>query len=534
MFDLLLSKMNGGVTVIEKSTLKDEKKFLVPRYYIAIDLKSFYASVEARERSLDPMTTNLVVADGSRTDKTICLAVTPALKSFGVPGRPRLFEVKQKIKEVNMQRKALAPDNSFTGSSYDITELKRSPELEVSFITAMPRMGFYLEYSTRIYNIYLRYVSPEDTIVYSIDEVFIDVTSYLKNYGMTAHELALKIIRDVLRETGITATAGIGPNLYLCKVAMDIVAKKMPADEDGVRIAELDEISYRKQLWNHVPLTDFWRVGPGYARKLNANGLFTMGDIARCSIGGPTDYYNDALLYKLFGVNAELLIDHAWGWEPTTIKDIKTYQPKKNSIGSGQVLQEPYTALKAKLIVKEMTDLLVLDLVSKKLVTDQMTLTIGYDIENLTDPEIRKKYHGEITTDHYGRHVPKHAHGTINLKKHTSSTKIIMAAIDELYDRIINYDLLVRRVTITASQVIPESEIKEVEAFEQLDLFTDYAALENEREEERKALEKEKKLQQAILAIQNKHGKNALLKGMNLEEGAMTRDRNQQIGGHRK
>ena len=351
---------------------------------------------------------------------------------------------------------------------------------------------------------------------------------------MTAHELALKIIRDVLRETGITATAGIGPNLYLCKVAMDIVAKKMPADEDGVRIAELDEISYRKQLWNHVPLTDFWRVGPGYARKLNANGLFTMGDIARCSIGGPTDYYNDALLYKLFGVNAELLIDHAWGWEPTTIKDIKTYQPKKNSIGSGQVLQEPYTALKAKLIVKEMTDLLVLDLVSKKLVTDQMTLTIGYDIENLTDPEIRKKYHGEITTDHYGRQVPKHAHGTINLKKHTSSTKIIMAAIDKLYDRIINYDLLVRRVTITASQVIPESEIKEVEAFEQLDLFTDYAALENEREEERKALEKEKKLQQAILAIQNKHGKNALLKGMNLEEGAMTRDRNQQIGGHRK
>ena len=329
MFDLLLSKMNGGVTLTEKSTLKDEKKFLVPRTYIAIDLKSFYASVEARERSLDPMTTNLVVADGSRTDKTICLAVTPALKSFGVPGRPRLFEVKQKIKEVNMQRKALAPDNSYTGSSYDITELKRSPELEVSFITAMPRMGFYLEYSTRIYNIYLRYVSPEDTIVYSIDEVFIDVTSYLKNYGMTARELALKIIRDVLRETGITATAGIGPNLYLCKVAMDIVAKKMPADEDGVRIAELDEISYRKQLWNHVPLTDFWRVGPGYARKLNANGLFTMGDIARCSIGGPTDYYNESFLYKLFGVNAELLIDHAWGWEPTTIKDIKAYQPKK-------------------------------------------------------------------------------------------------------------------------------------------------------------------------------------------------------------
>ena len=490
--------------------------------------------MEARERNLDPLTANLVVADSSRTDKTICLAVSPALKSFGVPGRPRLFEVNQILTEVNLKRKAMAPGHTFTGSSYDIRELARSPELEVSYITAMPRMAFYMEYSTRIYNIYLRYVAPEDIHVYSIDEVFIDVTSYLKNYGMTARELAQTMIRDVLKETGITATVGIGPNMYLCKIAMDIVAKKMPADSDGVRIAELDEISYRKLLWNHIPLTDFWRIGPGYARKLNAHGLYTMGDIARCSLGGPTDFYNESLLYKLFGVNAEILIDHAWGWEPTTIEEIRSYQPKNNSVGSGQVLQCAYTAEKAKLIVKEMTDLLVLDLVSKELVTNQMVLTIGYDIENLLDPEIRNKYHGEITTDHYGRQVPKHAHGTINLKKHTSSTKIIMNAVEELYERIINKDLLVRRVSIVASQVIPENEVIETQSFEQLNLFTDYATLEKEREEEKKTLEKEKKLQQAILKIQQKHGKNALLKGMNLEEGAMTRERNEQIGGHRR
>ena len=502
--------------------------------YIALDLKSFYASVECRERGLDPLTTNLVVADASRTDRTICLAVSPALKSFGIPGRPRLFEVIQKIREVNGMRKAQTPDGRFLGSSCNSVELARSPELEVSYITAVPRMAFYLEYSARIYDIYLRYIAPEDMHVYSIDEVFVDASSYLKNYGMTARELALTMIRDVMKETGITATAGIGPNLYLCKVAMDIVAKKIPADQDGVRIAELDEMSYRKLLWNHVPLTDFWRVGKGYVRKLNDYGLFTMGDIARCSLGKPNEYYNEALLYKMFGVNAELLIDHAWGWEPTTIAEIKAYRPQKNSIGSGQVLQSPYTAEKAKLIVKEMTDLLVLDLVDKKLVTDQMVLTIGYDIANLEDAEKRRKYQGEITTDYYGRQVPKHAHGTINLPRQTSSTKVIMKAVEELFDRIINRDLLVRRVNVVAAQVVSESEVREAENYEQLDLFTDYAILEKERAEEKKELEKEKKLQQAILTIQKKHGKNALLKGMNFEDGAMTRERNCQIGGHRK
>ena len=517
----------------EKMKVKDNKEFLVPRSYIAIDLKSFYASVECIERGLDPMTTNLVVADASRTEKTICLAVSPALKSFGIPGRPRLFEVVQKVKEVNIERRANAPSKRFTGVSYNAVELAKFPELEVAYIAAVPRMAYYMEYSTRIFDIYLRYIAPEDMHVYSIDEVFIDATSYLKTYQMTAHELALKIIRDVLRETGVTATAGIGTNMYLAKVAMDIVAKKMPADKDGVRIAELDEMSYRKLLWNHAPLTDFWRVGSGYAKKLKAIGLNTMGDIARCSLGGPRDYYNESLLYKLFGINAELLIDHAWGWEPTTIAEIKAYRPQKNSIGSGQVLHCAYTAEKAKLIVKEMTDLLVLDLVDKKLVTDQMVLTIGYDIDNLADPEISNKYHGEVTTDYYGRRVPKHAHGTINLPRLTSSTKVIMKAVEELFDRIINWNLLVRRVNIVAARVVPESEVVETQAFEQLTLFTDYEELESEREEEKKELEKEKKLQQAILAIQKKHGKNALLKGMNLEEGATTRDRNGQIGGHK-
>ena len=503
------------------------------RTYIAIDLKSFYASVECVERGLDPLTTNLVVADASRTEKTICLAVSPALKSFGIPGRPRLFEVVQKVKEVNAERKAIAPGRTLTGSSFNAVELAKSPYMEVSYIVAAPRMAYYMQYSTRIYDIYLKYVAPEDMHVYSIDEVFMDVTAYLSTYKMTAHELALKMIREVLAETGVTATAGIGTNMYLCKVAMDIVAKKMPADKDGVRIAELDEMSYRRQLWNHVPLTDFWRVGQGYAKKLMANGLYTMGDIARCSLGKSNDYYNEALLYKLFGINAELLIDHAWGWEPTTIAEIKSYRPQKNSLGSGQVLQCAYTAEKAKLIVKEMTDLLVLDLVDKKLVTDQMVLTIGYDIDNLTNPDIRNKYHGEVTTDHYGRQIPKHAHGTINLPCQTSSTKIIMKAVEELFDRIINWDLLVRRVNIVASRVIPECDVREQAEFEQLDLFTDYTALEKEREEEKKELEKEKKLQHAVLDIQKKFGKNAVLKGMNFEEGAMTRERNGQIGGHK-
>lgn len=501
--------------------------------YIAIDLKSFYASVECIERGLDPLTTNLVVADAARTEKTICLAVSPALKSYGIPGRPRLFEVVQRIKEVNIDRKWKAPGREFRGSSFDAVELANSPDLEVAYIAAVPRMAYYMEYSTRIFDIYLKYIAPEDMHVYSVDEVFIDATTYLRTYKMTAYELTLKMIRDVLETTGVTATAGIGTNMYLCKVAMDIVAKKMPADKDGVRIAELDEMSYRKLLWNHVPLTDFWRVGPGYSKKLMANGIYTMGDVARCSLGKPDEFYNEELLYKLFGINAELLIDHAWGWEPTTIAAIKSYRPQNNSLGSGQVLHCAYTAQKAKLIVKEMTDLLVLDMVDKKLVTDQMVLTIGYDIENLTDPVIRSKYHGEVTTDRYGRQVPKHAHGTVNLPCQTSSTKIIMKAVEELFDRIINWDLLVRRINITASRVIPERDVVENTAYGQLDWFTDYSALEQQREQEEQEIKKEKKMQQAVLDIKKKFGKNAVLKGMNFEEGATARDRNRQIGGHK-
>lgn len=503
------------------------------KIYIAIDLKSFYASVECKERGLDPLTTNLVVADPGRTEKTICLAVSPSLKRYGIPGRARLFEVVQRIREVNRERKRHAPGRTFHGASSNATELAADPGLEVSYITAVPRMSYYMNYSTQIYDIYLKYVAPEDVHVYSVDEVFIDATAYLKTYQMSAHDLALRMIQNVMQETGIVATAGIGTNLYLCKVAMDIVAKKIPADKDGVRIAQLDERSYREQLWNHVPLTDFWRVGPGYARKLNENGLYTMGDVARCSIGKPNEYYNEALLYRLFGINAELLIDHAWGWEPTTIAQIKAYKPEKNSVGSGQVLQCAYTAEKAKLIVKEMTDLLVLDLVDKGLVTDQMVLTVGYDIENLTDPAIRNKFHGEVTTDRYGRKVPKHAHGTANLPDYTSSTRVIMKAVEDLYDRIINPDLLVRRIYVVASRVIPEEEAKEKEVFEQMALFTDYEALKKEKEQEQTELQKEKRIQHAILDLQKKFGKNAVLKGMNLEEGAMTIERNRQIGGHK-
>lgn len=503
------------------------------KIYIAIDLKSFYASVECKERKLDPLTTNLVVADPGRTEKTICLAVSPSLKRYGIPGRARLFEVVQRIREVNRERKRHAPGGSFHGASSNATELAADSGLEVSYITAVPRMSYYMKYSTQIYDIYLKYVAPEDMHVYSVDEVFIDATTYLGTYGISAYELALRMIQDVMKETGIVATAGIGTNLYLCKVAMDIVAKKIPADKDGVRIAQLNERSYREQLWNHVPLTDFWRVGPGYARKLNENGLYTMGDVARCSVGKPNEYYKEDLLYRLFGINAELLIDHAWGWEPTTIAQIKAYKPEKNSVGSGQVLQCAYTAEKAKLIVKEMTDLLVLDLVDKGLVTDQMVLTIGYDIDNLTDPNIRKKFHGEVTTDRYGRKVPKHAHGTANLPEYTSSTKMIMKAVEDLYDRIINLNLLVRRIYVVASRVIPEEEAKQKEVFEQMDLFTDYEALKKEKEQEQTELQKEKRIQHAILDLQKKFGKNAVLKGMNLEEGAMTRERNRQIGGHK-
>jgi len=501
--------------------------------YIAIDLKSFYASVECVERRLDPLTTNLVVADASRTEKTICLAVTPSLKSFGIPGRARLFEVVQKVKEVNATRRSKAPNYSFTGSSFDETELKGSPELSLDYITAPPRMAAYMECSTRIYNIYLKYVAPEDIHVYSIDEVFMDVTHYLQTANLSARELAMKMIHEVLQTIGITATAGIGTNLYLCKIAMDIVAKHIPADKDGVRIAELDEMAYRQILWAHKPLTDFWRVGRGYSKKLEENGLFTMGDVARCSIGKKNEYYNEDLLYKLFGINAELLIDHAWGWEPCTIAEVKTYKPTTNSTGSGQVLQCPYNYEKARLIVREMTDLLVLDLVNKGLVTDQMVLTVGYDIENLSNLELRRKYHGPITTDHYGRQVPKHAHGTANISRQTSSTKLIIDAVMDLYSRIVDKNLLVRRINITANHVVGESTVAKDKPYEQLDLFTDYESKQKEKEEEDAQLLREKKMQLAILDIKKKYGKNAILKGTNLEEGAMTMERNNQIGGHK-
>lgn len=500
---------------------------MTERKYIAIDLKSFYASVECRERGLDPLDTNLVVADESRTDKTICLAVTPSLKSYGISGRARLFEVKQQVKEANAGRRHDAPGHKMEGSSHFYSELAANPELAIDFIIAPPRMAYYMEYSTRIYSIYMKYVAPEDIIVYSIDEVFMDVTNYLNTYGLTPHDLAMKIILDVLESTGITATAGIGTNLYLAKIAMDIVAKHIPADQNGVRIAELDEMSYRQILWTHQPLTDFWRLGKGYAKKLEENGMFTMGDVARRSI---TD---EDLLYKLFGKNAELLIDHAWGWEPCTVEAVKAYRPSTNSLGSGQVLHTPYEAEKAKLVLREMADLLVLDLVDKGLATDQIVVTVGYDIENLTDPKRSKAYHGEVVTDHYGRKIPKHSHGTINLGKHTSSTKQIMEASSELFDRIVDKSLLIRRLNITANHVIDEASIEQEPRYEQLDLFTDYAALQAEQEKEQAELEREKKMQKAMLTIKKKFGKNAILKGMNLEEGATARDRNSQIGGHK-
>ncbi len=441
--------------------------------YIAIDLKSFYASVECMERGLDPMTTNLVVADASRTEKTICLAVTPSLKRHGISGRARLFEVVQRVKEVNAQRKSKAPGHELTGSSSNALELDSNPSLALDYVVAPPRMAHYIEHSTKIYNVYLKYVAPEDIHVYSIDEVFMDVTDYLGTYQLSARDLAMKIILDVLETTGITATAGIGTNLYLAKVAMDIGAKHIEPDKNGVRIAELDEMSYRKQLWEHRPLTDFWRVGRGYAKKLEAHGMFTMGDIARCSIGKANDYLNEDLLYKLFGVNAELLIDHAWGWEPCTIADIKAYKPSTNSLGAGQVLQCAYPADKARLVMREMADALSLDLFDHDLVTNQLTITVGYDIENLSG-SAGKSYAGEITTDFYGRKVPKHAHGTTHLSKYSSSTKQILSAVTELYDRIVDKNLLVRRLNIVANNVIAASDVDEKPSFEQLDLFTDY------------------------------------------------------------
>ncbi len=498
--------------------------------YIAIDLKSFYASVECLQRGLDPMTAHLVVADESRTSKTICLAVSPALKALGIPGRPRLFEVEQKLREINAMRQYSAPGRKFTGEATDSRELAGHPELSVGCIVAKPQMGLYMETSAAIYNLYLKYIAPEDIHVYSIDEVFIDATPYLKTYGLTAEELTRKLIREVLDIYGVTATAGIGTNLYLCKVAMDIVAKHIPADEYGVRIATLDEMSYREKLWDHRPLTDFWRIGPGYKKRLEKVGLHTMGEIARCSIGKSTEFYNEDLLYKIFGVNAELLIDHAWGWEPCTIADIKAYRPASNSLGSGQVLHCAYTAEKARLVLREMADALSLDLVDKGLVTDQIVVTVGYDIENLADPA--RSYTGAVVTDHYGRKIPKHAHGSANLSRFTASTKEIMQAAGDLFDRIVDGSLLVRRLNITANHVIYEKRIPAQGGSQQLSLF-DEPEDTTRREAEEAAREKEKSMQKAMLTIKKKYGKNAILKGMSYEEGATARDRNGQIGGHK-
>ena len=500
---------------------------MAEKTYIAIDLKSFYASVECRELGKDPLTTNLVVADKSRTDKTICLAVSPSLKAHGISGRARLFEVVQQVKRVNAQRLAKAPGHVFTGSSADALALANDPGLELDYIVAVPRMSYYMAYSTRIYNIYLKYAAPEDIHVYSVDEVFIDATAYLKTRGISAHDFAMLMIRDVLQTTGITATAGIGPNLYLCKVAMDIWAKHIPADRDGVRIAELDEARYRRYLWAHTPITDFWRVGKGYAKKLAENGMYTMGDVARCSVGGPGEK-NEELLYKLFGVNAELLIDHAWGWEPCELRHIKAYRPASSSISVGQVLQEPYPADKARIIVREMTDGLVLDLVEKGLVTDQVVLTVGYDTESVT-----ADFKGEITEDWYGRRVPKQAHSSENIGRQTSSTRLIMDAMLRLYDRIVDPRLLVRRMYVVANHVVPVDEAKAEPAFEQLDLFTDPEQQQRQKEAEEEKLARERRLQNAMLSIKQKYGKNSILHGTSYQEGATGRERNGQIGGHK-
>ena len=498
------------------------------RSYLCIDLKSFYASVECRQRGLDPMTTLLAVADESRTEKTICLAVSPALKAYGISGRARLFEVIEQVKQANARRRRKAPGQRFTGKSSNAAALAADPSLEIDFIVACPRMGRYMEVSSHIYNVYLRFIAPEDIHVYSIDEVFIDLTAYLRTYNATPRALAEKLIRAVFEETGITAAAGIGTNLYLAKVAMDIVAKKMPPDRHGCRIAELDEMSYRCQLWEHQPLTDFWRIGKGYARKLEKHGMTTMGDIALCSVGGPGDYYNEDLLYRLFGINAELLIDHAWGWEPCTIGHIRQYRPESSSISSGQVLSCPYTVEKARLIVEEMLDLLALDLVERKLQTDQIVLTIGYDRESLSDPAIG--YTGPVAADPYGRAIPKPAAGSANLGKYTSSTRRIMEYALALYDRIADPRLLVRRLTVAANHVLPRDRVPRDGEGEQLDLFSGPDRLERERQAE----ERELRQQEAVLRIKQKYGKNAILKGMNYQQGATTRERNRQVGGHRK
>ena len=542
--------------------------------YISIDLKSFYASVECMERGLDPLNTNLVVADASRTQKTICLAVSPSLKAYGIPGRARLFEVEQKVKEANARRQTRAPKNILDGKSVFASELNENPNLAIDYIAAKPRMALYMSKSTQIYDVYLRYIAPEDIYAYSVDEVFIDASGYLKTYGLNAHDFARLLVREVFKETGITATAGIGPNLYLCKIAMDIGAKHTEADTDGVRIAELDEYSYRRLLWDHRPITDFWRVGRGYAKKLAKKSIFTMGDIARCSLGTSSDYYNEDLLYKMFGVNAELLIDHAWGYEPCTLAEVKSYRPQRKSLVSGQVLQNAYTYEKTRIVVREMMELLALDLVDKGLLTNQIVLTVGYDIENLSDPERRRAYKGEITVDGYGREIPKHAHGTGNLPFSTASTKLTTDCVLEVFDRVVDESLLTRRISITANNLVLESEYKresEVASVEpeQISMFDMLAgggtpqerepasskdnSSYSERGEEKPrnsvvaesisgsaandksedTLEKEKQVQEAMLKIKKRFGKNAILKGTNLQEGATAKERNAQIGGHK-
>ena len=496
------------------------------RSYLAIDLKSFYASVECVERGLDPLTTNLVVADESRTDKTICLAVSPSLKAHGISGRARLFEVIRSVEEVNRARKQRAPHRTFRGKSYRANELALDASLELDYIVAVPRMNLYVQYSSRIYAIYLQYIAPEDIHIYSIDEVFLDVTHYLDTYHCTARELAMRIIRSILEQTGITATAGIGTNLYLCKIAMDIVAKHVRPDKSGVRIAELDEREYRRTLWTHTPITDFWRVGHGTAARLAEYGMYTMGDVARCSVGNPDAFYNEDLLYKLFGVNAELLIDHAWGWEPCTIADIKAYRPLHNSISSGQVLHRPYKTDEAALIVREMADQMALDLCERGLVTQQITLTIGYDRSGAAKA-------GDVATDHYGRQVPRHAHGTAHLPRLTSAGSLITKAADELYARIIDPKLPVRRITLTAERITDEQTARETPQYEQLDLFTDYEAKAIEDARADAALRKETQRQKAVVEIRKKYGNNAILKGMNFKEGSTAIDRNEQVGGHK-
>ncbi len=521
-----------GKDTVSKETAKHEKEQM---RYIAIDLKSFYASVECIERGLDPLQANLVVADPSRTDKTICLAVSPALKSLGIPGRPRLFEVIQQVKEINVWRQRAAPGQKFAGSSIYVPELAENPALSLDYIVAPPQMAHYLRKSAEIYGIYLRYIAPEDIHPYSIDEVFIDAGAYLETYGLTARQLAGKMMREVIKETGITATAGIGTNLYLAKVAMDIEAKHQEADADSLRIAELDEMEYRRRLWSHTPITDFWRVGRGYAERLAEYGLYTMGDIALCSAGKLDSFRNEELLYRLFGVNAELLIDHAWGWEPCTMQDIKAYKPKSNSVCSGQVLQCPYTFEKAGIVLKEMADDLALSLAGKGLMANQLVLTVGYDIENIRRKRSRKEYaaSGGSERDRYGREVPRHAHGTANLGKYTASSVCFMEETMNLYERIVDQNLLIRRLTLSAEHVCMEAEVNQEPEMEQLDLFTDYAAKEREREQEKAAEDKERRLQKALLDIKEKYGKNAILRGTSFLEGATGRERNEQIGGHK-